>query len=112
LSKPYALRDLSERQDLRKFNDGVPPGLPTQDQLIKWYAEMAGWDPSPDIPFGNAFGFFKATVVSQGIAARYAVRQASSAQEKHNQKSHQILRHSFGTQGYRWNKALEVRVGI
>src|ERR1700733_7329065 len=79
---PYSLRDLPGRHELSKFKDGATPGLPTQDQLLKWYAEIAGWDPSPDIPFGKAFGIFRATFIYQGIAARYAVRQASSAQAK------------------------------
>lgn len=82
LLNPYTMRELPGKTDLHKFKDGRTPGLPTQDQIVSWYAEVAGWNPSPDVPFGKAFGLFKATFIFQGIAARYAVRQASSAQAK------------------------------
>jgi hypothetical protein len=42
--------------------------------------------------WGTAFGFFRATCIFQGIAARYAVRQASSAKAKH----HADMRHPMG----------------
>ncbi|KAL9005055.1 MAG: hypothetical protein Q9188_002162 [Gyalolechia gomerana] len=41
--------------------------------------EVAGWDPSPETGWGDAFGVFRNSVIMQGIAARYATRQASSA---------------------------------
>ena len=82
LLNPYTLQSITDRNELYKFQVGVTPGLPTQEQLIRWYAEVAGWDPSPDIPFGKAFGLLRITVIFQGIAARYAQRQASSAQAK------------------------------
>jgi aminoglycoside phosphotransferase (APT) family kinase protein len=100
---PYSLRDLPGRHELSKFKDGATPGLPTQDQLLKWYAEIAGWDPSPDIPFGKAFGIFRATFIYQGIAARYAVRQASSAQAK--EMGSQM--HPLGQ--YTWTTVLEAK---
>ena len=84
LLHPYNLRDIPGRQELKKFHDGVTPGLPTLEQILQWYSEVAGWNPSPDLPWGKAFGFFRATCIYQGIAARYAVRQASSAQAKFN----------------------------
>jgi aminoglycoside phosphotransferase (APT) family kinase protein len=52
-------------------------GLPTMNQCVEWYRQVAGWDPAPDIPWGVAFWLFRTTVVMQGIAARYASRQAS-----------------------------------
>jgi len=55
----------------------VIAGLPTMNQCIEWYRQVAGWDPAPDIPWGAAFWLFRTTVVMQGIAARYASRQAS-----------------------------------
>jgi aminoglycoside phosphotransferase (APT) family kinase protein len=73
------MKDTVEVRQQPKFKEGVTPGLPTENQLIKWYAEVAGWDPSPDMIYGIAFGFFRSTCILQGIAARYAVRQASSA---------------------------------
>ncbi|PGH26445.1 hypothetical protein AJ80_01943 [Polytolypa hystricis UAMH7299] len=54
------------------------PGLPTRDQCLTWYREVAGWDPRPDLGWGVAFAFFRDSIIFQGIAARYAVRQASS----------------------------------
>jgi aminoglycoside phosphotransferase (APT) family kinase protein len=52
-------------------------GLPTKNQCVEWYREVAGWDPAPEMPWGVAFWLFRTTVVMQGIAARYASRQAS-----------------------------------
>lgn len=80
LLSPYSLSGLPGKDEFRKFQDGVTPGLPTQSLIIQWYAEVAGWDPTPDIAFGKAFGFFKAAFIYQGIAARHALRQASSTQ--------------------------------
>ncbi|MCJ1402464.1 hypothetical protein MMC11_005684 [Xylographa trunciseda] len=63
------------------------PGLPSRDECIAIYAEAAGWDPRPkhkgdtdESLWGDAFGVFRNSVIMQGIAARYALRQASSAQ--------------------------------
>ncbi|MCJ1396488.1 hypothetical protein MMC18_009378 [Xylographa bjoerkii] len=63
------------------------PGLPSRDDCIAIYAEAAGWDPRPkdrgdtdESLWGDAFGVFRNSVIMQGIAARYALRQASSAQ--------------------------------
>ncbi|KAL8953283.1 MAG: hypothetical protein Q9222_000849 [Ikaeria aurantiellina] len=55
------------------------PGLPSRSQCIDWYAEVAGWDPAPEAGWGDAFGVFRNSVIMQGIAARHAMRQASSA---------------------------------
>lgn len=62
------------------FQPGATPGLPTRDQLIAWYSEVAGWDPTPDFTWGDAFSTYRLAIIMQGIAARYALRQASSAQ--------------------------------
>lgn len=61
------------------FKPGAVPGLPSREQCIAWYAEVAGWDPSKELPWGDAFGAFRGAIIMQGIAARYALRQASSA---------------------------------
>jgi aminoglycoside phosphotransferase (APT) family kinase protein len=104
LLHPYNLRDIPGKQtELHKFHDGVTPGLPTRDQILLWYGEVAGWDPRPDVPFGQAFGFFRATCIYQGIAARYAVRQASSAQAKFNGSQ----MHPLGQ--YTWNTIQEAK---
>lgn len=61
------------------FLPGQTLGLPTKEECIKWYSEMAGWDPSPEIAWGDAFGIYRGSIIMQGIAARLARRQASSA---------------------------------
>ena len=62
-------------------------GLPTQAEAMKWYAEITGWNPQSDGMWGAAFGVFRNSVIMQGIAARYALRQASSAKAKeHGEK--------------------------
>jgi aminoglycoside phosphotransferase (APT) family kinase protein len=61
------------------FKPGNTEGLPTKSQNIAWYREVAGWDPAPDMTWGDAFGVYRGTIIMQGIAARYAMRVASSA---------------------------------
>ena len=58
------------------------PGIPTEAQLVAWYAEVAGWDPAPEIKWGEAFTGFRNTVIMQGIKARLFLRQATSAKAK------------------------------
>lgn len=84
LITPYLLVGQTHVRNLPMFADGATPGLPTKNELVNWYAQVAGWDPSPELPWAVAFGFFRATCIYQGIAARYAVRQASSAKAKDN----------------------------
>ena len=57
-------------------------GLPSRAECMAWYAETAGWDPRAESAWGDAFGTFRNSVIMQGIAARYAVRQASSTKAK------------------------------
>lgn len=93
LSTPYSLANITDQMhDLSAFKEGATPGLPTHKQLVGWYAEIAGWDPTPDLRWGVAFHFFRAFAIYQGIAARYAVRQASSTKAKH----HAAQRHPMG----------------
>lgn len=54
-------------------------GLPIRNELLKWYAETTGFDLTTETSWGDAFGMFRNSVIMQGIAARYAQRQASSA---------------------------------
>jgi aminoglycoside phosphotransferase (APT) family kinase protein len=63
----------------KAFQPGATRGLPSLEQLISWYSELAGWDPAPVMTWGDAFGLYRAAIIMQGIAARYALRQASSA---------------------------------
>ena len=62
--------------------ESLSPGLPSHEQALEWYAEVAGWNPKRDATWGSAFGVFRNSVIMQGIAARYALRQASSAKAK------------------------------
>jgi aminoglycoside phosphotransferase (APT) family kinase protein len=66
----------------KTFLPGATPGMPSKEQALQWYAEVAGWNPEPDLTWGAAFGMYRSSVIMQGIAARYAVRQASSERAK------------------------------
>ncbi|KAF2013911.1 APH-domain-containing protein [Aaosphaeria arxii CBS 175.79] len=58
------------------------PGLPTPEQAVQWYAEVAGWHPGSELDWSMAFAMWRDAIIFQGIASRYAVRQASSEQAK------------------------------
>ncbi|KAI8631448.1 acyl-CoA dehydrogenase family member 11 [Xylariaceae sp. FL1651] len=62
------------------FMPGATPGLPNPDTILGWYKEAAGWDPRPEMHWALAFSVFRSSAICQGIAARYATRQASSAE--------------------------------
>jgi hypothetical protein len=47
---------------------------------LEWYHTEAGWDPTTDFPFADAFCMMRNAVISQGIASRVALGQASSEQ--------------------------------
>ncbi|KAK0262616.1 hypothetical protein LTS09_003329 [Friedmanniomyces endolithicus] len=54
-------------------------GLPSREQAVEWYEEVAGWRvPAGELRWATGFALFRDSVIFQGIAARYAVRQASS----------------------------------
>ncbi|KAJ5543839.1 hypothetical protein N7494_005118 [Penicillium frequentans] len=55
---------------------GRVPGLPTRGGCMR---EVAGYNPAEDVLWGDAFFAFRGSVIMQGIAARFAGRQASSA---------------------------------
>lgn len=63
----------------QEFLPGRTPGLPTKEQCLEWYSEVAGWNPAPELTWGEAFGVYRGSIIMQGIAARHAMRQASSA---------------------------------
>lgn len=55
------------------------PGLPTGEQVVKWYTETAGFDiPEEELTWAASFALFRDAIIFQGIAARYATRQATS----------------------------------
>ncbi|KAF9736026.1 hypothetical protein PMIN06_002565 [Paraphaeosphaeria minitans] len=83
LFAPYLWADKKKSLGSRAneaFLPGKTPGLPSEDQLVAWYSQVAGWDPRPDLTWGHAFSTYRSAIIMQGIAARYALRQASSAQ--------------------------------
>jgi len=53
---------------------------PSVNTVLDWYAVEAGWDPTLDYPFAEAFCLWRTSIISQGIAARNARGQASSAE--------------------------------
>lgn len=60
------------------FLPGATPGLPDAGMIVKWYADVSGYDPTAELNWGMAFSLFRLSAICQGIAARYARRQASS----------------------------------
>lgn len=62
----------------RGFIPGATPGLPEPAEIVRWYAEVGGYDPTPELSWGMAFNTWRNAGVCQGIAARVALRQASS----------------------------------
>jgi len=83
---PFTTASISTTTDSsrvnRAFIPGNCPGLPSKAQVIAWYMAVSGYDPTPDIKWGEAFSIYKGTIIMQGIAARYAMRVASSANAK------------------------------
>ncbi|WPH02661.1 putative acyl-coa dehydrogenase ibr3 [Acrodontium crateriforme] len=75
------------------FVRGATPGLPTKEECVKWYEETSGMDvPPSELTWAEAFGTYRGAIIMQGIAARYAVRQASSA----NAKDYAVQMKPFG----------------
>ncbi|OQN97688.1 hypothetical protein B0A48_16008 [Cryoendolithus antarcticus] len=61
------------------FIPGATDGLPSKAECLQWYEEAAGWKyPAEEVTWGDAFNIYRGAVIIQGIAARYALRQASS----------------------------------
>ena len=67
-------------------------GLPSREECMAAFAARAGWDPRPDSRWGDAFGVLRNSVIVQGIAARVALRQASSAKAQ----EHAVRLRPFG----------------
>ncbi|KAL4751768.1 hypothetical protein BDW72DRAFT_212547 [Aspergillus terricola var. indicus] len=53
-------------------------GLPSLEECLLLYRQ-SGYDVRSDLAWGRAFAGFRGAIIMQGIAARYARRQASSA---------------------------------
>lgn len=57
-------------------------GLPSVAQCLAWYTSEARWDPAPELKWAEAFCLFRLSIIYQGIAARYAARQATSPEAR------------------------------
>ncbi|KAI5290587.1 hypothetical protein KEM54_001085 [Ascosphaera aggregata] len=82
LTSPYVLEEHNTRtpvQGTHNFTQKAYPGLPLRQRAIAWYAEVSGYNPIEELTWGDAFHGLRISVITQGIAARYALRQASSA---------------------------------
>lgn len=79
------------------FQPGAIAGMPTLEQIHGWYATAAGWSyTSPERAWGMCFSVFRIAAVCQGIAARVARRQASSAEARDHAKSmHPLAEFAF-----------------
>jgi aminoglycoside phosphotransferase (APT) family kinase protein len=82
LQTPYINAQYPISPDQSTFTSNLHPGLPPRDQTVRWYTKHAGWDPSADAGWGDAFACLRNAVIMQGIAARLARRQASSEKAK------------------------------
>ncbi|PIA98344.1 putative acyl-CoA dehydrogenase IBR3 [Cercospora beticola] len=59
------------------------PGLPEHAECVEWYRQDTGFEiTQKDLAWATAFALFRDSIIFQGIAARYATRQASSASAK------------------------------
>lgn len=74
--------DAASQTSVSGFLPGRTPGMPQPPQILEWYTSAAGYDPRAELNWGMAFNIFKLAGVCQGIAARYALRQASSEKAK------------------------------
>lgn len=65
------------------FVKGATPGLPSAEQILRWYRDYTGWDPRRDFGWAAAFDLFKTSVICQGIKARVATGQTKSISANH-----------------------------
>ncbi|KAF2485356.1 kinase-like domain-containing protein [Neohortaea acidophila] len=74
------LADAAGRKNLSFMGgkDGAE-GLPTKEEAVRWYEDVVGWKVDQrELTWAEAFNAYRGAVIMQGIAARYAARQASS----------------------------------
>lgn len=79
LTMPYNMDSPGSPGSGSPFDPSKVPGLPTLKECVAWYTEESGYDPSKELAWGFSFGGFRSSIIMQGIAARHAQRQASSA---------------------------------
>lgn len=83
LMMPYTTASSSRARTADRANPafvaGATPGLPSQAECKAWYAQVVGWQyPAKEYTWGEAFNIYRGSIIMQGIAARFAQRQASS----------------------------------
>ena len=73
----YALA--AGRRNLSFTEESRAQGLPSKAEAVQWYEEAVGFKVDPkELTWAEAFAIYRGAVIMQGIAARYAQRQASS----------------------------------
>ncbi|UZJ53422.1 hypothetical protein CBS101457_002742 [Exobasidium rhododendri] len=86
INDPDEMKHSQERGEMFMLLGGLDSSIsptPQKDDLMKVYCEAAGRPyPIPSWQFCEAWSWFRAAVISQGIAARVAQKQASSAEAK------------------------------
>lgn len=75
---------LGEGIGLANTKTPLPEGLPSVAENLKLYQSLTGYDATPDWNFGKVAANFRLAVIAHGIKARFARKQASSANaERH-----------------------------
>jgi aminoglycoside phosphotransferase (APT) family kinase protein len=69
LTHPFFWGHLNQKTEL--FQPGRMAGLPTRESCIRLYSEGTDWDPTKDLPWGDAFFAFRTTVMMQSVKARH-----------------------------------------
>jgi aminoglycoside phosphotransferase (APT) family kinase protein len=81
LLQPFYVPNVGQMVGLRDIKGPLP--IPGAEELMKYYCQQRKISyPIPNWEFAIAFSFFRLAVIAQGIAARVARKQASSAQAK------------------------------
>ncbi|KAI8887985.1 APH-domain-containing protein [Backusella circina FSU 941] len=81
LFQPFYVPNVGQLIGLRDIKGPLP--IPGAEELMKYYCGQRNISyPIPNWEFAIAFSFFRLAVIAQGIAARVARKQASSAQAK------------------------------
>ncbi|KAF2806811.1 putative acyl-CoA dehydrogenase family member 10 [Mytilinidion resinicola] len=88
-SKARVIGVLENNQGQPTFQDGITLGMPTYSTILKWYNEEVGWDVEHESGWASAFAIFSPAVITQGIAARRALRQTSSI--KRNELAYRMV---------------------